>query len=531
MNAQPIAHPERPDSGSNKRPNVVLILMDDMGFSDPGCYGGEIATPHLDALASQGLRFTNFYNTGRCWPTRACTLTGYYPPQVCMDPPDQVNFYRPEWQRTLPHYLRELGYRSYHSGKWHIMNEKAPEQLFDVSWGYSVRESGHYFGESGKKHFSSTAITDHALDCLRNHHADHAEKPFFQYVCYTAPHFPVQAEEQDVARYAGAYDEGWDRLRERRWERMREMGIVQCGLSDRDPRLRAPWYRREFGNQYGPGEVPYALAWHELTDEQRAFQATKMSIHAAMVDRTDREIGRLLDQLRAMQVYDDTLVLFLSDNGASAEILLRGKHDPSARPGSEDTYLCLGPGWSTCANTPFRRHKIWVHEGGVSTPLIASWPNGIKARGKLCHDMGHCVDFVPTILDLAGMPPEEIPLPPGAPPLPGQSLRRALVGEGIVERPHIYFHHSGNRALRVGKWKIVSGSSSSPVGKRENTWELYDLELDRCEMHNLAAQETDTLQEMIRIWEQCEATYRADSGFTGTIVVGDPEEESDDDAP
>ncbi len=499
-------------SAAERRPNVMLVVMDDMGFSDPGCYGGEVETPNIDGLAQNGLRFTQFYNTGRCWPSRSCMLTGYYAQQICMDPPDREAHYRPSWQRLMPHYLRPLGYRSYHSGKWHISNVQEPEEVgeFDMSWGTEIEQGRHFFGPEGSKQFSSTAITDHALKCLRDHEAGHAGTPFFHYVCYTAPHFPVQAEQEDIEKYLDRYDEGWDVMRERRWQRLRQMGIVDCPLSAREPDVQAPWYREEYGERYGPGEIEYAVAWDSLTDEQRRFQATKMAIHAAMVDRTDREIGRLLDQLRHMGVLEDTLVLFLSDNGASAEIMIRaGGHDPSAPPGSEATHLCLGPGWSTCSNSPFRRHKIWVHEGGVATPLVACWPNSIEARGELRHDVGHCVDFLPTILELAGQDPDDIPLPEDAPPLPGRSLVPALAADRAVERPYLYFHHSGNRALRAGDWKIVSASDSGPVGSMDDPWALYDLSADRSEMVDLSEEQPDRCREMRDLWYECEETYRS----------------------
>jgi arylsulfatase len=488
--------------------------MDDMGFSDPGCYGGEIETANIDHLAENGLRFTQFYNTGRCWPSRSCILTGYYAPQIHMDPPAQ-DHYRPSWQRLLPHYLRRCGYRSYHSGKWHINNVQEPEQEgeFDISWGFNIEQGKHFFGPEGKKKFSSTAITDHALECLRDHQSNHEGTPFFHYVCYTAPHFPVQAEQEDIARYMDRYEEGWDVMRKRRWQRLRDMGIVSCPLSERESDVRAPWYEEEFGERYGPGEVEYAVAWNSLSEEQKRFQATKMAIHAAMVDRTDREIGRLLDQLKTMGVYDDTLILFLSDNGASAEIMIRaGGHDPTAPPGSEATHLCLGPGWSTCSNTPFRRHKIWVHEGGVATPLVASWPNGITARGQLREDPGHCIDFLPTILELAGIERTDIPLPEGAPPLPGESLVPALVGKGGIERSHTYFHHSGNRALRVGDFKIVSADEDgAPVGSMDDEWAMYDLSTDRCEMNDISEEKPERCRELRELWRKLEEAYRRDA--------------------
>lgn len=497
---------------SGKRPNVMLLLMDDMGFSDPGCYGGEIDTPNLDRLANKGLRFSQFYNTGRCWPTRSSILTGHYAPTVCMDPPQREN--RPAWQRLIPQYLGTLGYRSYHSGKWHVVNTQAPESEggFDRSWGYDIEQFNHFFPqEDGSTSFSATAITDHALDCLKEHQADHAGTPFFHYVCYTTPHFPVQAEQEDIDKYRERYNEGWDIMREKRWRRLRDMGIVNCGLSEREPDVPAPHYlasKEEWGAQYGPGEIEYAVRWDSLSDEQKRFQSTKMAIHAAMVDRTDREIGRLLDQLQAMDVFEDTLILFLSDNGASAEIMIRGQgHDPEADAGSQKTHLCLGPGWSNCSNAPFRRHKIWVHEGGVATPLIASWPKGIKARGELRHDMGHCIDFLPTVMDLAGVPPERIQQPEGAPPLPGKSLVPSFEKDGSVQREHIYFHHEGNRALRVGDWKLVNESLVNR-GTNDDPWALYDLSKDRCEMVDLAADEPEKCREMQERWQDCENRYR-----------------------
>jgi len=485
--------------------------MDDMGFSDLGCYGGEIETPNVDRLARGGLRFSQCYNTGRCWPTRASILTGYYAPQVCMDPP--IRTYRASWQRFVSHYLQTAGYRTYHSGKWHIFNTKDPagEGAFDRSWGYHIEQLNHFFGDGDAQTFSSTAITDHALACLKEHHASHRGAPFFHYLCYTTPHFPVQAEQQDIDTYMDRYHEGWDVMRERRWQRLRDEGIVNCALSAREPKVPAPHYlanREEWAPLLGPGEIEYAVAWDSLTDRQKRFQATKMTIHAAMVDRTDRELGRVLQQLEAMGVFEDTLVMFLSDNGASAEMMIRGRgHDPAAPPGSARSHLCLGPGWSTCSNAPFRRHKIWVHEGGVSTPLVASWPRGIEARGELRHDVAHCIDFMPTFMDLAGVGPADIPLPEGAPSRPGTSLVPAFEQDGSVERSHVYFHHEGNRALRVGDWKLVNESNVNR-GTADDPWALYDLSTDRCEMVDLSADKPDKCREMVEAWQQYEDTYR-----------------------
>ena len=246
----------------------------------------------------------------------------------------------------------------------------------------------------------------------------------------------------------------------------------------------------------GPNEVNRPVAWADLTAEQRAFQAAKMAIHAAMVDRMDQEIGRVLDQVRAMGAWDDTLILFLSDNGASAEIMVRDDgHDPSAPPGSADSHLCLGPGWSTVANTPFRRHKTWVHEGGIATPLIVHWPNGIASRGEVRHNPGHVIDVLPTILDVAGGPRLETSDGPGIPARPGKSLVPAFARDGTVPHDALWWAHEGNRAIRVGDWKLVAAHQDGP-------WELYDLATDRTETRNLARQHPEKVRGLAEHWQR-----------------------------
>jgi len=495
---------------SGSKPNILLVVMDDMGYSDLGCYGSEIDTPNINKLAEDGLRFSQIYNTGRCWPTRSSILTGYYAPQVCMDPPNPV--YRPSWQRLIPQFLKSSNYRSYHSGKWHVANTKDPEKEggFDTSFGYDIEQYNHFFDFDGETKFSSTGITDHALKCLEDHEANHSDKPFFHYLAYTAPHFPVQAEQEDIDKYKDKYNEGWDIMRQRRHKRQLEIGLVNCNLSKREDDVPAPHYlaqKEAWDANYGPGEIEYAVAWDSLTEEQKTFQATKMAIHAAMIDRTDRELGRILDHLKKTNTYEDTLILFLSDNGASAELMIRGGgHDPDARPGSVDSHLCLGPGWSTCCNTPFRRHKIWVHEGGVSTALVAHWPKGITAKGELRHDMGHVIDFLPTFLDLAGVSENDIERA-NAPRLPGKSLVPSFIKNNSVKRDHIFFHHEGNRALRAGDWKLVNESNVNR-GQNDNPWALYDLSKDRCEMVDLSKDNPQKFQEMQSHWQVFEDEYR-----------------------
>lgn len=508
-------------AGDHPKPNVLIILADDMGFSDAGCYGGEIHTPNIDKLAAGGIRFTDFHNTARCWPSRAALLTGYYAQQVRRDTIPGVSFptgtrgVRPAWAKLLPAMLKPLGYRSYHSGKWHI-DGPCLKAGFDRSYRLEDYDRNFYpqrhFEDDvrlppvkpGDGYYSSTAIADHAIKYLKEHAAEHRDQPFFLYLAFIVPHFPLQAPAEDIARYKGRYDAGWDALRIERWKRMRGMGIVDCELSERDPHTIPAWNlpESELQRRIGPGEVGYAVPWDSLTPEQKAFQSAKMSVHAAMVDRMDREIGRVLDQLRAMGAADDTLVLFMSDNGASAEQIIRGDgEDPAAPPGSPRTFLGIGPGWSTFCNTPLRLHKSWVHEGGISTPLIAHWPDGIAAHGELRRNPGHLIDIAPTILELAG---GQWPTAWGkakVPPPPGKSLVPVFTKDNSVRHDFFWWFHEGHKALRVGDWKVVSLGGSSP-------WELYNLRTDRSEMHDVAAANPERVHELSGMWEQKMEEFR-----------------------
>ena len=500
------------------RPNILLIVADDLGFSDLGCYGGEIATPNLDGLARDGLRFTQFYNTARCWPSRAALQTGYYAQQVRRDTVPGVKSgnagTRPPWAQLLPAMLRPLGYRSYHSGKWHVDGQPM-QNGFDHS--YSLNDHDRHFGPrqhteedvplpaagTNSGFYSSTAIADHAIKCLKEHAEQQAGKPFFEYLAFTAPHFPVQAPAEDIAHYQGRYLTGWDSLREERWQRMQAMGIGGSALSAIERESGPPYAYPEAIARLGPGEVNRPLAWSELNEAQRKFQAGKMAVHAAMVDRMDREIGRVLAQLRAMNALENTLVLFVSDNGASAEMMVRGDgHDPAAEPGSAATFLSIGPGWSSVANTPFRRHKTWVHEGGIATPFIAHWPRGIPAHGELRHTPGHLIDVVPTLLDLAGGRHGKTWAGQPAPPAPGVSLVPLFAKDGAVTHESLWWLHEDNRALRVGDWKIVAAGNGGP-------WELYDLSRDRSETTNLAATMPEKVRELSEKWQRRTDEYYA----------------------
>ncbi|MCH7989783.1 MAG: arylsulfatase [Planctomycetes bacterium] len=494
---------------STSAPNILVILADDLGFSDLGCYGGEIKTPNLDSLAKNGLRFTQFYNTARCWPTRAALLTGYYAQQVRRDKlpdiPSGGRGKRPAWARLLPDVLKPLGYRSYHSGKWHI-DGMPLEGGFDRS--YYLRDQGRFFSpqahwEDDKKlpavkrgtgYYGTIAIADHAVKTLKEHARKHAEKPFFHYLAFTAPHFPLHALPKDIARYRDTYRQDWADVRERRWQRIQSMGIIDGKLSAVERDLGPPYDFPDAIKILGPGEVNRPFKWSELTEQQRAFQSSKMAIHAAMIDRVDREIGRVLDQLRAMHAFENTLIFFLSDNGASAEIMVRNDgHDPEAAPGSAATYLCLGPGWSTTCNTPFRRHKTWVHEGGISTPLIAHWPKGIAAKGELRHNAGHVIDLVPTILEVAGGKRFDTWDGKPVPPPPGKSLVPVFTKDGTVEHEYFWWFHDGHRAIRIGDWKLVSAGENGP-------WELYNLKTDRTETNNLAVKHPDKAAKLEQAW-------------------------------
>jgi arylsulfatase len=490
----------------------MIILADDLGYSDVGCYGSEIATPHLDQLAAQGLRYTAFYNTARCWPTRAALLTGYYPQQIHRDALPTVpggagpKFRRPAWAPLLPHLLKPLGYRNYYSGKWHVDGTPA-EGGFDRS--YELQDQGRYFHpqqhqEDGRPlppvnsdagYYSTIAIADHAIRCLKEHATGTPEKPFFQYVAFTAPHFPLHALPQDIAKYADRYLEGWEVIRQSRWNRMQSIGLVAGTLSETERTLGPPYAFPEQVRKFGPAEITLPVAWVDLNDSQKRFQATKMAIHAAMVDRMDQEIGRIVEQLRAMQSLDNTLILFLSDNGASAEMMVRDDgHDSAASPGSAATHLCLGPGWSTVSNTPHRRHKTWVHEGGISTPLIAHWPAGIAARGELRHMPGHVIDLVPTIMELAN---GKLPLTSHdaeVPPSSGRSLAESFNTDTAATHQSLWWLHEGNRALRMGQWKIVAA--------KDQPWELYDLTSDRAEQKDLSSVNPDVLSTLTNEWNR-----------------------------
>jgi arylsulfatase A-like enzyme len=507
-----------PAAPSPKKPNILVILADDMGYSDAGCYGGEIRTPNVDRLAAGGLRFTQFYNTARCWPSRASILTGHYAQAVRRDEMPGIDGgsqgIRPRWAHLLPEYLKPLGYRSYHSGKWHVDGQPVACG-FDRS--YWLENCDRFFSPQDHyeddvklpavkpdgKYYATTFIAEHAIKCLKEHAARFPGRPFFEYLAFTSPHFPLHALPEDIAVYRERYQSGWDVIREERYARMKQMGLVNCALSARDPITisRRSQSEAELLKLIGPAEVTHAVAWKALNEDQQKLQATKMSLHAAMVHRMDIEIGRVLEQLKAMGAIENTVIFFLSDNGATAEQIVRGDgHDRNAPAGSAASYFCMGPGWSTAANTPFRLHKAWVHEGGISTPLIVHWPAGLKTRGELRANPGHLIDLLPTILDLAGGEPPATFAGQALPPFPGKSLVPAFSRDNAVQHEYFWWNHKGTRAIRVGDWKLVADN--------ESPWEFYDLRTDRSESRNLVKQEPELARQLETEWNRRAEEFR-----------------------
>jgi len=506
-------------TAEESKPNVLLIVVDDMGYSDLGCFGGEIETPNIDSLAQNGLRFTQFYNTSRCWPTRTGLMTGYYPQQVRSDPV-VTDSRLPQGTKLVPHYLKPLGYRCYHSGKWHVPGAPLPCQDGGFDRSYELLDpdrnfypKGHRLNDQplppvnpGDDYYTTTFIAEKTMEQLREHAEKTPDAPFFAFTAFTSPHFPLHAPQEVIDKYRDKYLEGWDKIREERFARLTDAGIVHTTLSPREENVGPP-YRADNLAPLGPGEVLRPVAWDSMTEEQKRFQATKMAIHAAMVDCIDQQTGRIITELKRLGMFENTVIFIFSDNGCSAEIMIRGDgHDPEALPGSGKSFLCLGPGWSTASNTPFRRHKVWTLEGGISTSLVVHWPQGIaeNARNGLRHDMGHIVDILPTILALTGASGDN----ESGCPLAGESLLPAISGAGKAPRGDIYFHHDGNRAIRSGDFKAVSTAANR---QGDGIWRLFDLSTDRSEQHDLSEQMPEKLAELSQNWEKMTQQFQKDA--------------------
>ena len=518
------------------RPNILLIMADDVGFSDLGCYGSAIQTPNLDALAMGGVRFTQFYNTSRCCPTRASLLTGLYPHQAGIGHMTWTDRGLEGYHATLNNHcatiaevLRADGYRTYMAGKWHVTRFDGPEadpSQWPVQRGFekfygTIKGSGSFYDPISlcrqntfitpendpeyrpQEFYYTDAISDNAVKFLQKHEAESADKPFFLYVAYTAAHWPMQALEKDIAKYKGKFDGGYEPERQARLQRLKELGLID-----------SKW-----------DAAPTVGDWNAV---DKKWEARCMEVYAAMLDNMDQGIGRIVRELKRSGQLENTVIFFLQDNGACAEDNGRRpvkkspakkfqpmrpdelqtvaqphqtrdgrpvRKGPGVMPGGADTFVAYGENWANVSNTPFREYKHWVHEGGISTPLIVHWPAGIPSRrnGKLETQPGHLIDIMATCVALSGANyPKELH-GEKIKPLQGVSLLPALEGKDLKRPEPIFWEHESNRAIREGNWKLVA--------KADQAWELYDMEQDRTEMHNLAAANPAKVKALAAKWD------------------------------
>ncbi len=510
---------------TERRPNIVLILADDLGYSDLGCYGGEITTPNLDALAAGGLRMTQLYNTARCCSTRASLLTGLYPHQAgvgAMTADLGLPGYRgflTDRSATVATVLREAGYQTFLSGKWHLRGAGDPDCIptnrgFDRFYGHFkayasfyrpdlfVHLPAHKNSEPNDPNFYATnAITDQALRFINQaRHAD-SSSPYFLYLAYNAPHFPLHAPKDLIDKWVKQYVDGWDALRLARHRRMIEMGIVsrQTTLTPRGHVTEVPNRNRD--SPYYGKQIP---AWNSLPEDRRRDLARRMATYAAMVEIMDRNIGRVVNDLRENDELDNTLIVFLSDNGACAEWdpygfdnnpyptnkLYRDEElDEIGQPGTFHSY---GTGWANACNTPFRLYKHYCHEGGISAPCIVHWPDRIERAGEIDRQPAHLVDLSATLLDAGGGTYLNAP---DVLPAAGISLLPIWERSEVLRERPLYFEHEGNRAIRLGKWKAVWTNFN-------RRWELYDILSDRTELDNLADQNAERVGQLSKMWDE-----------------------------
>ena len=493
------------------QPNIILILADDMGYSDIGCFGSEIRTPHLDRLAAEGVRLSSFYNNARCCPSRAALLTGRYPHQAGVGAMTDTDIPIPEYQGyfneptvTIADVLREAGYATYLSGKWHVGEE--PEH-WPLAHGFDrcfslIQGAASYFDfrpyrnerwppgndltvvrnnepvDLGDTSFYATDLyTDEALRLLEEHNS---EKPFFLYLSYTAPHWPLHALPEDIAKYGDAYQVGWEAIRQARYERLQALGLISetTKLSGKNPAERD---------------------WGKLSKEERQQETRLMAVYAAMVDRLDQNIGRLLDSLEAIGQLENTVIFFLSDNGGStAGSLTGGKYahprfDPAAAPGTPASFTGYGKSWANVSNTPFRYFKTDTYEGGIASPFVAWYPKRFK-ENHIAEATTHIVDLMPTIAELTGTAYPDTLNDRVIQPTEGTSLVSVLSGEeNLPDRP-LYFEHMGNAGVIEENWKLVRSHNQD--------WELYNLAEDRSETNDLATEFPNQLNSLRRKYEQ-----------------------------
>jgi arylsulfatase A-like enzyme len=496
------------------RPNILLIVADDLGYSDLGCFGGEIETPNLDTLASNGVRFTQFYSTARCCPSRASILTGQYPHRVGIGHM-VTDLGHPGYRgrlsenaATIAEVLKPSGYRTYMSGKWHLGTDDPTRHGFQQFYGTLISaatfwdQAGYLRRPQGSStrsyetgaFYGTDALTDYALDFLEDARTTPGQ-PWFLYLAYNAPHFPLHARRDDIEKYRRRYQTGWDALRTERLARMKRLGVVS-GRTRLSPRSKFT----NFGETQSADNPP----WDSLPEDRRADLAMRMAIYAAMVDRMDQNIGRITAGLRDRGEFENTLIMFMSDNGACAEwdpfgfdvrssannVLHRGAD--LERMGSPGTYHSFGSGWANASNTPWRMYKHYSHEGGISTPLVVHWPAGIGRRNVIENTPAHLIDLMPTIVEAsaAGYPQRlgerEIL------PMAGVSLLPTLHGKRMPART-LFFEHEGTRAVREGRYKLTA--------LRGDSWKLYDMERDRTEMDDLSGKEPKRVESLAKKWD------------------------------
>ncbi|MCG8310901.1 MAG: arylsulfatase [Cytophagales bacterium] len=492
-----------------KKPNIILILVDDMGFSDPGFMGSGIETPNIDKLAREGLMFSRFYNTGRCCPTRASLLTGLYAHNTGLGWMTVSNLGAPGYTGdmndrciTIAQALKQADYSTYMTGKLHIMYDDymkadGPKHNWPLQRGFD-RYYGHLSGGGGyynpetltynnerieapEEFYLTTAITDSTVSFLENHFKEKKDRPFFFYVAYYAPHRPLHALRKDISKYRGKFMDGWDEHRKRRYEKLVEIGFIDSAwsLSDRDP------------------SVP---AWEDLTGEERQIWEARMAVYAAQMDCMDQGIGDIISTIERHGALDNTMIVFLSDNGGCAEGQ-GGRLSLEQLPllGNERPAQSYRIHWANVSNTPFRMYKHYNHEGGIATPMIVYWPEKIRSGGRITDQVGHVIDLMPTILDVAGVEyPSEFN---GKPILPvqGMSLVTGMTGDAF-ERGPLFFEHEAHRAVIDGKWKLVSiGTREAPY---EGPWELYDISADRTETVDLIGEQPQIAEELRLLWEK-----------------------------
>lgn len=503
---------------ADERPNLLVIVADDLGYSDLGCYGGEINTPHLDALAHNGIRMTQMYNMGRCCPSRASILTGQYPHRVGLGHMIK-DIGRPGYRGALAddavtsgQLLQSAGYRTFLAGKWHLGTPNPTKHGFEHSYG-TVKSGRHYFDPTQLDRFpessepieykpgsfhATDATVDHALEFL-NIGRETPEKPWFLYLAFNAPHFPLHAWPDDIEKYKDRYHVGWDVIRQQRLERMKKLGVIAADSQLSERGLYWDW---------GETVARRNPAWDLLPRDRRGDLARRMAIYAAMVDQMDRNIGRVIEDLKRHDEFENTLIVFISDNGACYEwdpfgfdvwssrnnILHWG--DQLESMGNAESYHSIGSGWSNASNTPFRLYKHYSHEGGISMPAIIHWPQGKISKGKVLDTPTHIIDLVPTLLDSADAGYPQQWQGKATMELPGLSLLplwRGTEPDGEMEKRALFFEHQGSRAVRAGNWKLVA--------TRGEPWELYDISKDRIESNNLVKRRPGVARALAAKWD------------------------------